>query len=76
MEDAVRKHWLVTSIAYESKAHANNQDNVGDKRLIRGLAFLDAGVALDLLSNDESQRMGDALLRCETDEDAFFSLQD
>jgi hypothetical protein len=76
MDDEDRKLWLISMVAAESRAYAEDQDGMAEIHFARGQAFLDAGYYLELLSKGETERLGEALLRKEMDDHVFLDLQD
>lgn len=75
--------WLIEQITIESRHHADGAGapgefgKVAEYALARGLAFLDAGYNLDLISQGEYERLHDALMAQETDAvDGLWNLLD
>jgi len=75
-DDRERKLWLVVEVALESRMFAQGDGEKAAIRRARGLAFLDMGHKFELISDQEHQRLGDALLAKEGDETAFLDMLD
>lgn len=76
MDDEARRIYLLGMIAVHSRGAVTDQDGLGKEHKARAQTFIDAGAGLELFSQDEGQRLSDALGEGVTDSLALRELLD